>query len=439
MTNEDTDDTVRHEAPTRRDSRERGQAGSRRGSERSERTRREYVKYGGAIIGSGLFAGCVGGGASESSPPTDSPTDSTTSDDPTATDSPAATDTETAEPTAEDTAYSVEMAPVGEVTFESPPETWVAYDGGYADMAVALGRADGLAGIGYAKRYYRSVYDELPGVDVPEEPLDTFPEVRTKEEFYELDCDVHLYDPGMLVNWFDWNQSDVEEIRENVAPFFANLIFRRSDEWHTYRYYTLYEAFEKVAAMFQTRDRYEAFAALHDEFIAGIQAELPSEEERPRVFLTYEGTDEPSTFSPYRLNDKGTSKKQWRDLGVKDALEGTDIENLSTTNRGELDYENLLEVDPDVILVRGQERKSAGEFRDVVLEYMQDHPVGSELTAVRNERVYRGGYLYQGPIQNLFQTERAAKQIYPDVFGQVTDDEELFDRQRVADIVNGDI
>ncbi|MEF8824785.1 MAG: ABC transporter substrate-binding protein [Halapricum sp.] len=407
MTNDDADKTVRQGTPTRRD----------------------YVKYGGAVIGGGLLAGCAGDGGSRSTP----------TSDPTATDSAAATDTEATETTAEDASYSVEMAPVGEVTFESSPETWVAYDGGYADMAVALGRADGLAGIGYAKRYYRSIYDELPGVDVPGDPLEKFPEVRTKEEFYEIDADVHMYDPQMLVNWFDWDQSDVEEISENVAPFFANLIFRRSDEWHTYRYYTLYEAFEKVAAMFQARDRYEAFAALHDEFIAGIQAELPPEEERPRVFLTYEGTDEPSTFSPYRLNDKGTSKKQWRDLGVKDALKGTDIENLSTTNRGELDYENLLEVDPDVILVRGQERKSAEEFRDVVLGYMQDHPVGSELTAVQNERVYRGGYLNQGPIQNLFQTERAAKQIYPDVFGEVTDDEELFDRQRVADIVNGDI
>jgi iron complex transport system substrate-binding protein len=432
MSNDDIDTTG---APTRRDSREHERAGSHQGSERRERTRREYVKYGGAVLGGGLLAGCTGGGGSESG----STTDSTSTDSATSTESPAATATETAEPTAEDTAYSVEMAPVGEVTFESPPETWVAYDGGYADMAVALGRADGLSGIGYAKRYYRSVYDELPGVDVPEEPLEEFPEVKTKEEFYEIDADVHLYDPQMLVNWFDWSQSDVEEITENVAPFFANLIFRRSDEWHTYRYYTLYEAFEKVAAMFQERERFEAFEALHDEFIADITNRLPPAEERPRVLLTYEGTDEPSTFSPYRLADKGTSKKQWRDLGVRDALAGTDIENLSTTNRGELDYENLLEVDPEVILIRGQERKSAEEFRDVVLGYMRDHPVGSELTAVQNGRVYRGGYLYQGPIQNLFQTERAAKQLYPEVFGEVTTDEQLFDRQRVADIINGDI
>jgi iron complex transport system substrate-binding protein len=393
-------------------------------------TRRRYLTSGAVVAGGSLLAGCAGetdSGSTAESTPTDAETATATE-----------TDTET-ETTPEDTSYSVEMAPVGEVTFEAVPERWVAYDGGYADMAVALGRADGLAGVGYADRYYRSVYDELPGVDVPEEPLNEFPEVRTKEVFYELDADVHLYDPQMLVNWFDWDEADVAEIDENVAPFFGNLIFRRSDDWHDYRYYTLYEAFEKVAALFQAQDRYEAFAALHDEFVGSLQAELPPAEERPAVFLTYEATDEPSTFSPYRLEDRGTSKKQWRDLGVTDALEGTDIENLSTTNRGELDYENLLEVDPDVLLIRGQERKSAAEFRDVVLEYMRNHPVGSELTAVQNGRVYRGGFLYQGPIQNLFQTERAAKQLYPDVFGEVTGDEELFDRQRVADIVNGDI
>jgi len=85
------------------------------------------------------------------------------------------------------------------------------------------------------------------------------------------------------------------------------------------------------------------------------------------------------------------------------------------------------------------ERKSPQEFQDVVLGYMEEHTAASELTAVQNGQVYRGGFLYQGPIQNLFLTERAAKQLYPDEFGHVTGDEQLFDRQRVADIVNGEL
>ena len=397
-----------------------------------ESTRRAFAKYGGTVALGGLLAGCAGGGDGGD----DAGSGERAEDAEAASTSSTESDAETEE--SGELPYTAAMEPVGEVTFEAVPERWVAYDGGFADMAVALGKGDGLAGIGNADRYYTYVYDELPGVDIDRSPIETYPEVRTKEVFYEIDADIHLYDPQMLVNWFDWGEDDIAEIRDNVAPFFGNLIFRRSDEWHDYRYYTLYEAFERVAAAFDERERYEALTELHDSFIADVQARLPPVDDRPNVFLTFEGTDEPETFSPYRLVDKGTSKKQWLDLGVTDALAGTDVENLSTTNRGELDYENMLEVDPDVILVRGHERKSPTEFRDTVLAYMEDHPVGSELTAVQNGRVYRGGYLYQGPIHNLFLTERAAKQLYPDEFGPVTGDEELFDRQRVADIINGE-
>ncbi|WP_123619448.1 ABC transporter substrate-binding protein [Halorubrum sp. CSM-61] len=397
-----------------------------------ESTRRAFAKYGGTVALGGVLAGCVGGGDGGDG------AESAGRDDDTEAASTAPTESDAQSEESDDLPYTASMEPVGEVTFESVPERWVAYDGGFADMAVALGKGDGLAGVGNADRYYTYVYDELPGVDMDRGPIEAHPEVRTKEQFYELDADIHFYDPQMLVNWFDWGEDDVAEIRDNVAPFFGNLIFRRSDGWHDYRYYTLYEAFERVAAAFDERERYEAFAELHESFIADVQSRLPSADDRPSVFLTFEGTDEPETFSPYRLVDKGTSKKQWLDLGVTDALAGTDVENLSTTNRGELDYENLLEVDPDVILVRGHERKSPEEFRDTVLAYMQDHSVGSELTAVQDGRVYRGGYLYQGPIHNLFLTERAAKQLYPEEFGPVTGDEQLFDRQRVAEIINGD-
>jgi iron complex transport system substrate-binding protein len=397
-------------------------------------TRREYVKYGGAVITSGALAGCAGLFGSDAEP-NETATDAATSTD-------SATETPAESTTAGDSGYSVTMAPMGEVTFDSVPGRWVPYGGDYADMGVALGHADGMTGIGQAGEYHTDVYEELPGVSVDEDRIATNDLVEadmSKELFYEMDADAHLVDTGMLRNWFDWSDDDVAEISENVAPFLGNMIFRRSDSWHEYRYYTLYEAFEKIAELFQERERYRAFERYHDEFVAEIQSKMPPSGERPNVMLTFEGTDEPETFSPYRLTDKGTSKKQWHDLGVADALAGTGIENLSTQNRSELDYENLLEVDPDVLLIRGHEEKSATEFRDTVLGYMRDHPVGSELTAVQNGRVYRGGYLRQGPIHNFFQTERGAKQLYPDVFGDVTSDEELFDRQRVADIVTGDV
>jgi hypothetical protein len=65
--------------------------------------------------------------------------------------------------------------------------------------------------------------------------------------------------------------------------------------------------------------------------------------------------------------------------------------------------------------------------------------------------VYTQGARNQGPLLNLFQLEMTAKQLYPEQFGEwpgytdgdpypeIPADEQLFDRQRVADIVNGDI
>ncbi|WP_338729298.1 ABC transporter substrate-binding protein [Haladaptatus sp. DJG-WS-42] len=387
-------------------------------------TRRNFITYGGALLGAGLLAGCTG----------DTPAETTTS---------AASDTATAGQTTEteSSSYTASMEPVGELTFESVPEKWVAYDGGYADMGVALGKGDGMTGIGGSGRYYTQVYDELPGVSVNRDMLeanDLGEAGMSKEIFYELDNDVHVMDPQMLINWFDWSEEDVAEITENVGPFFGNLIFRREDDWHDYRYYTLYEAFEKVAQLFGEQERYEAFAELHNAFIANIQTKLPPADDRPNVLLVYEGSNEPEEFSPYRLNDKGTSKKQWRDLGVSDALSGTGIQGLSTTDRGRIDYETMLEIDPDVIMLRAHERKSAAEFRDTVLAFMQEHSLARELTAVQNEQVYRGGYLFQGPIHNLFLTERGAQQLYPDVFGEEDGDTKLFDRQRVADIIAGE-
>jgi iron complex transport system substrate-binding protein len=390
-------------------------------------TRRETLKYGGAVLGGGLLAGCQDS-AGDDGEATDTPTE--TPGAPTSTGTPA------------DESYSVTMAPMGSVEFDAVPEVWLPYGGDYADMGVALGQADGMAGIGQAGEYYTDVYEELPGVSVGRERIaanDLVEAGMSKELFYEIDADVHVIDTEMLHHWFDWSDADVAEIRDGVGPFLGNMIFRRSDDWHDYRFYTLYQAFEKLAALFQERARFRAFKELHDEFIASVQSRMPPAEDRPDVLLTFEGTNEPETFSPYRLTDKGTSKKQWRDLGVGDALAGTGIENLSTENRGELDYENLLTVDPDVLLIRGHEEKSATEFRETVLASMREHPVGSELRAVQNGRVYRGGYLRQGPIHNLFLTERAAQQIYPEEFGEVTEDVTLFDRGRVAEIITGNL
>ncbi|RLM83561.1 ABC transporter substrate-binding protein, partial [Haloarcula sp. Atlit-7R] len=105
------------------------------------------------------------------------------------------------------------------------------------------------------------------------------------------------------------------------------------------------------------------------------------------------------------------------------------------------------EIDPDVLL----HSYGIDSYYDVasIRETLENHPVGGELSAVRNDRVYPSGTPVQGPIMNLFQTEMTAKQLYPDRFGAwpaydggaypvIPEGERLFDRERVAGIVTGD-
>jgi iron complex transport system substrate-binding protein len=376
--------------------------------------RRDFIA--GTAAGAALLAGCSQG--------SDTPDGEGTG---TATDTPA--DTATATP--EDTSYSVEMVPVGEVTFDETPETWVANNGSWADMGVALG-LEPPKGVWLTGRYHTQYYDEVPGVSVDKSGMvSLYQDGVSKELFYELDADVHVIDPNFLMNRFQgWAQDDIDDIREQVAPFFGNCIYAQHYPWHDdYRYYSLYEGFEKLAQVFDRTDRYEAFVEVHDEFAANLAPVVPGRGERPAVAVLWGVGDQPEQYYPYLIGD-GTGFKHLRDLGVRDALAETDIKDFHGS-RGSIDVETLLEVDPEVLMLRGYETKTRAEFEDTVLAFLEDHDTASQLTAVENGDVYRAGGLYQGPITNMVLTERTAAQLYGH-------DGELFDRDRVASIVAGE-
>ncbi|EMA43410.1 ABC transporter substrate-binding protein [Halococcus saccharolyticus] len=407
---------------------------------REGQTRRDCVKYGGAVIAGGLLAGCTGGSGSGTGANGSTGSDSsntTTSGGETAGSSDS--ESENATSGGGESSYSVTMAPMGDVAFESVPERWACYKEGYGEMGIALGMGDGLAGIdrpseGLAvlKELY---YDELPGFSLD---TDSMANIRAngesidKEIFYEVDADLHLMDPNLPAIYFDWKEGDVEEIGENVAPFFGNFIRRKRDEsWgEPYEFYTLYEAFEKVAKVFKREERYEAFAALHEEFRKKVRSRLPPERERPKIGLLNGGSD-PSKGKFYAIDPtaKGYEMKHYRDVGVRNAFAGVD-----TGENGMIDYETLLEVDPKQIFIHWGVLNSDEEFRNQYFEPMKQDSVGQQLTAVQNDRVFKGGTGEQGPITNLFQTELLAQQQYSEAFPT---DEKLFDRQRVADIVKG--
>jgi iron complex transport system substrate-binding protein len=398
------------------------------------------MKYSGAVVGGTLLAGCAGQSNSGSTP-TETETETNTPTD--------ASTNETTQTASTPSSWTVKMEPRTEVTFESVPAEVVVYRADYADMLIALGHGDALVGMQDTQSLPMDMLAQLPDISVDTEQITALRQdgEYDKEIFYDIDAELHLIDPNNAKVYFEFSEADIEEVSNNIAPWLGSFIRRPQENiGPDYPHYTLYEAFEKVGAAFREQQRYEAIAAVHDDLMRTITDRLPPESERPSVGLAFlvpgENFVGSGVFYLIDPTTAGMAKKQYRDLGVENVWAEAGV-----STEGKVNYEALLEADPDVLISHNAFgfTDSIEQFQASVVDVMRQDNIGSELTAVQNDRVYRGGKNVQGPIINLFQTEVAAKQIYPEEFGEwkglgnIPEGEQLFDRQRVADIINGDI
>jgi ABC-type Fe3+-hydroxamate transport system substrate-binding protein len=257
-------------------------------------------------------------------------------------------------------------------------------------------------------------------------------------------------DPAWLSGFDNWSKADTEEIRDTVGPWFANRYSREHTQppqgWRQgYRYYTIWEITEKVSQVFQEPERFSALKDEYERLYGRIRSNLPPESERPTVGLVafYQGE-----FSPYKISGPGFGKAHTRPLGARDAF--ADSDRTYDQNYGaSYDFEGMLEIDPDVIL----HNFAVTPFYDwmSITETVSNDPVGQQLTAVKADRFYASGQSFQGPLQNLLQLEMTAKQLYPEQFGEwpryeegdsypdFPEDEQLFDHERVAAIIRGEL
>ncbi len=209
-----------------------------------------------------------------------------------------------------------------------------------------------------------------------------------------------------------------------------------------YQYYSLWDLFEKIAQVLRERERYRKLKRMHSSVLSTIQSNLPPTEERPTAVRVTLNEDN-SAFYTYHLNRPGYWLADTRPLGARDAFARQEWSSLW----GEVGYEAMLEADPDVILHLWS--MSSKHDLSEVRNRITNKPAGRKLAAIRNDRLYPSGMRYQGPIMNLFQLEMTAKQLYPDQFGEWPDytsgnpypeipaDDQLFDRGRLARIING--
>ncbi|ESP89973.1 ABC transporter substrate-binding protein [Candidatus Halobonum tyrrellensis] len=418
-------------------------------TDEQDATRREYVKYGGAVVGAGILAGCAG-------------TDSQSTTESTPAETATGTGTAvTASPT-ETASTAAAMDPVGEVSFETAPESWVGGFGFTADVLTALGHADGVAGMLGPSYWFQGFYDRI-GVSAPSP--DEVTKVTSEdwsilaEELYELDPDVVGVDPNVFL-YYGLSTEELGRLTDEVAPFFGNASRRtRVEGWPdwpdgAYDYYDIPSFIRRYGRAFGETERAAALVDTYEPALADITSRAPTGSDRPTVGLLNgrynpQNRDGFVVYDPASEIDRTYGKKQYRDLNVRDAFAGVYDGQSSVT----VGYEALLEHDPDVIVFHlGVSHRDLGgeNYVQPTVDLLYDNSVTSQVTAVEEDALYVGGTPYQGPIVNLFQTEMTAKQLYPDEFGawpgfsagesypDIPADERLFDRERLAAIVAGD-
>jgi iron complex transport system substrate-binding protein len=125
--------------------------------------------------------------------------------------------------------YSVTLAPAGNLLLRTPPERFVAHRATEAEIALALGRGDGLVAmfgrpflVDTQRLFYRQIPDFEPDLsNVRPLPLAD----RVDDElFYELDADLHMVDPRYPVGQWGWAVDDLRTLVQKTGPFVGNFI-----------------------------------------------------------------------------------------------------------------------------------------------------------------------------------------------------------------------
>ena len=397
--------------------------------------RRQLLASSASLITAGL-AGCVGNS-----------TDADGTDQPTSTEGDAGTASETADSEAaasDPTPYTVEMEPNDPYTFDAIPKTYGVGTSPFIDMGMALGiHPTATTGLERAPlKFYDLLdlgFDESQVTKIASDAESGY----DKENFYAADADIWLISRNNIGRYVSWDDSDFEDVESQTGPFLGTTLrfAPQSAVQDEPNPYTMYEAFEKVAKTFQRQQQFQAWQSLHDDLMSTIEDGLPPADERPTVAAIWRGVAPDSgRFRIAPLHRLGNNTKSYYRLGMQDAFEGQYPD-------GPVGYEELFRADPDYIgAVGGLTSLTHEEFVNTVIEPFENNENGQRLSAVQNGNVIRSGGQYMGPIVDMFSTEAVAKQVYPEEFGEwpgavgdVPESEQLFDRQRVVNIVNGDL
>lgn len=256
-----------------------------------------------------------------------------------------------------------------ELSFTAPPERVVTLDQSSTETMLALGLADRMVGTANLKTKvapeYQAAYEKVPVLS---------PKLLTAEQLRAATPDFVM--ASFPAQYTADRVGTREELAELGLPSFVSAV--SCPEAGTSPFDLLFSDYETLGEIFGVEDR---AAALVDEQRAAVAAaekigeDVPGELTVLWLYSTFNGT-------PYVAGGTGMPTAMSAAVGTKNVFDdiGEDWPEVS--------WERIAERDPDVIVVGDlSERGSPGDSAAEKIAMMREHPVMSQLAAVRGNRI----------------------------------------------------
>ena len=286
------------------------------------------------------------------------------------------------------------------VTFSKAPQRVVVHDVNMTAMLLHLGLRDRIIGYtGFTRSKHRD-----PWIDAA---LDGVPQLASRYASIEtlLAADTDLFFAG-------WNYGmhvGGPVTPATLAPFGIPVYeLSESCSWvmpqQRARLDDVYRDLANLGRIFDHERQAEALTSQMRERIAEVQKRVGQAQHRPRVFLYDSGEDRPTT-----------SGRLGMPQALIDPAGGVNVMDDVAASWTQVNWESVVERDPEVILIVDYGPKTWQQKRDFLLR----QPALKDVRAIREQRFVPLTYLQVTPsVENAEAVEKIARALHPELFAQ---------------------
>lgn len=265
-----------------------------------------------------------------------------------------------------------------DITFDSPPKAAVSNDVNLTEMMLVLGLADHM--VGYTGISGWKTLDEEMRAGVEQLP-ELAPKYPSKEVLIGADADFYFagWNYGMKVggevtpDTLEPFGIQVYELTESCTHIMSKNSASMDD---------MYNDLLNLGAIFDASDKAESLVAEYKAELESYTDGLAKLDAAPRVFVYDSGEETPFTAGRYAMPN-----------ALIEAAGGVNIMNDFEKSWATTGWENVVERNPEVIVIVNYGKVTAEQKRD----FMMSNPAFADIDAVKNDRFVTLEYVEATP------------------------------------------